>query len=90
MKKETKKPQIAIYQTLGAEQKILIRIEDENVWLTQKLIAELFDVSVPTINEHLKNIFASAELEETSVIRNFRITARDDLDQKVIVRSASI
>lgn len=83
MKKEIRKPQIAIYQTLGDEQKILVRIEDENVWLTQKLIAELFDVSVPTVNEHLKNVFASDELEETSVIRNFRITAKDDLDQKV-------
>jgi hypothetical protein len=77
MKKEAKKPQIAIYQTLGDEQKISVRIEDENVWLTQKLIAELFDVSVPTVNEHLKNIFESDELEENSVIRNFRITATD-------------
>jgi hypothetical protein len=77
MKKETKKPQIAIYHTLGDEQKISVRIEDENVWLTQKLIAELFDVSVPTVNEHLKNIFESDELEENSVIRNFRITATD-------------
>jgi len=77
MKKETKKPQIAIYQTLGNDQKISVRIEDENVWLTQKLIAELFVVSVPTVNEHLKNIFESDELEENSVIRNFRITATD-------------
>jgi len=77
MKKETKKPQIVIYQTLGDKQKISVRIEDENVWLTQKLIAELFDVSVPTVNEHLKNIFESDELEGNSVIRNFRITATD-------------
>ena len=77
MKKETKKPQIAIYQVIGDEQKIRVRIEDENVWLTQKLIAELFDVSVPTVNEHLKNIFESNELDENSVIRNFRITAID-------------
>ena len=39
---------------MGDEKKIRVRIEDENVWLTQKLIAELFDVSVPTVNEHLK------------------------------------
>ncbi len=77
MKKETKIPQIAIYQALGDEQNIRVRIEDENVWLTQKLIAELFVVSVPTVNEHLKNIFESDELEENSVIRNFRITASD-------------
>ena len=74
---ETKKPQIAIYQTLGDEQKIRVRIEDENVWLTQKLIAELFNVDVRTVNEHLKNIFLEQELDENSVIRNFRITAND-------------
>jgi len=80
MKKLFKKPQIAIYQLIGDEQKIRVRIEDENVWLTQKLIAELFDVSIPTVNEHLKNIFESGELDENSVIRNFRITATDDKD----------
>ena len=83
MKKLPKKPQIAIYQVLGDEQKIRVRIEDENVWLTQKLIAELFDVSIPTVNEHLKNIFESGELDENSVIRNFRITATDDKDYDV-------
>ena len=62
MKKLIKNPQIAIYQAIGDEQKIRVRIEDENVWLTQKLIAELFDVSIPTVNEHLKNIFESDEL----------------------------
>jgi len=75
MKKEIKKPQIVIYQTLGDRQKIRVRIEDENVWLTQKLIAELFDVDVRTVNEHLKNIFLEQELVENSVIRKFRITA---------------
>ncbi len=68
---------IAIYNIAGDEQKIRVRIEDENVWLTQKLIAELFDVSVPTVNEHLKNIFNTGELDEISVIRNLRITAAD-------------
>ena len=77
MKKETNKPQIAIYQAIGDGQKIRVRIEDESVWLTQKLIAELFDVDVRTVNEHLKNIFLEQELDENSVIRNFRITATD-------------
>jgi hypothetical protein len=77
MKKETKKPQIAIYQTLGDEQKISVRIEDENVWLTQKLIAELFDVDVRTINEHLMNIYLEHELDENSTIRNFRIVQKE-------------
>ncbi len=56
---------------------IEVRVEDENVWLTQKLIAKLFDVHIATINEHLKNIFTSSELENNSVIRKFLITAGD-------------
>lgn len=54
-----------------------LRYEEENLWLTQKLMAELYNVDVRTVNEHLKNLFASGELEENSVIRNFRITASD-------------
>ena len=77
MKKEIKKPQIVIYQTHGDEQKIRVRIEDENVWLTQKLIAELFSVDVRTINEHLKNIYSEGELNENSTIRNFRIVQNE-------------
>jgi len=56
---------------------IEVRVQDENVWLTQKLIAKLFNVKIPTINEHLKNIFSSSELDENSVIRKFLITAKD-------------
>lgn len=56
---------------------IEIRYEDENIWLTQKTMAQLYDVSVPTINEHIKKIFADSELQESSVIRKFRITATD-------------
>ena len=48
---------------------------DENIWLTQKLMAALYDVETHTINYHLKKIFADGELSEDSVIRNFRITA---------------
>jgi len=77
MKEKKSKPRIAIYQTLGDEQKIRVRIEDENVWLTQKLIAELFDVSIPTVNEHLRNIFESGELEEGATIRKFRIVQKE-------------
>ena len=52
---------------------IEMRYEDENVWLTQKMMAELYDVDVRTINEHLLNIFADNELIETATIRKFRI-----------------
>ena len=50
---------------------------DEDVWLSQKMMAALYDVNVRTINEHLKKIFADHELQEDSVIRKFRITASD-------------
>ena len=66
-----------IFTTTNGQDTIEVKVEDETVWLTQKLIAKLFDVSVATINEHLKNIFKTNELEENSVIRKFRITASD-------------
>jgi len=50
---------------------------DENVWLTQKMMGVLYDVETNTINYHLKKVFADSELQEDSVIRNFRITAAD-------------
>jgi len=50
---------------------------DENIWLTQKMMGVLYDVETHTINYHLKRVFADSELEEDSVIRNFRITAAD-------------
>jgi hypothetical protein len=58
-------------------QSIEIRYENENIWLTQKMLAEIYDVEVHTINYHIKKIFDDNELEENSVIRNFRITASD-------------
>jgi hypothetical protein len=69
--------QIAIYETPDGKIRIEVRFEDENLWLSQKLMAELFGVNVRTINEHLQNIFKSNELQENSVIRKFRITAAD-------------
>ena len=54
-----------------------MRYEDENIWLTQKLMAALYDVDVRTVNYHIKKIFADSELQEDSVIRKFRITADD-------------
>lgn len=65
------------FTSQSGEESLEVRVQDENVWLTQKLMAELFNVNVSTINEHLKNIFKLKELEEASVIRNFLITASD-------------
>jgi len=54
-----------------------VRYEDENIWITQKMMATLYDVETHTINYHIKKIFSDSELQESSVIRNFRITAAD-------------
>ena len=59
------------------ETSVEMRYEDENIWLTQKLMAALYDVDVRTVNYHIKKIFADSELQEDSVIRKFRITAGD-------------
>ncbi|MBN1548902.1 MAG: virulence RhuM family protein [Syntrophaceae bacterium] len=86
MKKDKKKgtqlirnstAEFLIFTGQAREQSIEARYEDESVWLTQKLMAALFAVDVRTVSEHLKNIFASDELDEDSVIRKFRITAAD-------------
>lgn len=66
-----------IFTSQANENTIEVRVEEETVWLTQKLIAELFGVEVNTINYHLKEIFKSEELSEEAVIRKNRITASD-------------
>ncbi|CAM5784283.1 virulence RhuM family protein [Castellaniella caeni] len=66
-----------IFTGQAGEQSIEARYEDETLWLSQKLMAELFGVDVRTVSEHLKNIFASDELAQEAVIRKFRITAND-------------
>lgn len=62
-----------IFQSQNKEDSIEVKYADEMVWLSQKMMAKLFDVDLRTINEHLKNIFKSKELTESSTIRNFRI-----------------
>mgnify|MGYP000556800449 CR=1 FL=1 len=65
--------------SIGDQQdSIEMRYEDENIWLTQKMMATLYDVDVRTINYHVKKIFSDSELQEDSVIRKFRITAADE------------
>lgn len=66
-----------IFTSQAGEDGIEVRVQDENVWLTQKLIAKLFDVNIPNINEHLRNIFSSKELNESSTIRKFRIVRKE-------------
>lgn len=65
------------YSSSSGTVKVQVLVEDETLWTSQRGMAEIFDVDVRTINEHLQNIFISQELGENSVIRNFRITAVD-------------
>ena len=58
----------------GADEKsIEMRYEDENIWLTQKMMASLYDVDVRTINDHIKKIYSDSELEQSTTIRKYRI-----------------
>ena len=67
---------IIIYKNPNGSIKIDVRLEEENVWLTQDQMATLFSKAKSTINEHIKNVFAEGELDEKVVIRKFRITTR--------------
>jgi hypothetical protein len=79
------KKELSIFRSSAAEyltfvaasgdnpESIEIRYEDDNIWLTQKMMAVLYDVDVRTINEHITNIYTDMELEENATVRNFRI-----------------
>jgi len=71
-----------IFTSQSGEDSIEVKVFDESVWLTQNMIAQLFDKGRSTITEHLKNIFESEELEEKSVCRDFRHTAKDGKNYK--------
>lgn len=58
-----------IFTSQSGEQSIEARYEDETIWLSQKLMAQLFDVDVRTVNEHLKNIYKSDELQGDATVR---------------------
>ena len=58
-----------------------MRYEDENIWLTQKMLATLYDVEVSTINEHIKKIYSDNELNESATIRKFRIVQTEGIRQ---------
>ena len=69
--------QFLFYASEDGNIKVQVFVRDETVWASQKGMAEIFDVDVRTINEHLQNIFKTRELDESAVIRNYRITADD-------------
>ena len=66
-----------IYTTPEGDAKVDVFLHDDTIWLTQKKMAELFNVEISTINEHLKNIYLTKELEKNSTIRDFRIVQQE-------------
>ncbi len=70
---DTKKGEIVIYKAKSGAVRLDVRLEKETVWLNQAHMARLFDKMIPTINEHLKNIYHEGELDKSSTIRKFRI-----------------
>lgn len=72
---------MVLYQTEDGRARIQCRFEDETIWLTQRLIAELFQKDVRTINEHLVNIYDERELERAATIRKFRIVQTEGARQ---------
>ncbi|HEY4831877.1 MAG TPA: RhuM family protein [Waddliaceae bacterium] len=65
--------ELILYQTEDGYTRIEVRLQEETVWLNQKMIAELFQKDVRTINEHIQNIYNEQELQSQATIRNFRI-----------------
>ena len=68
--------EILLYKTANQDIKLEVLIQDETIWLNQKQISELFDVKVPAISKHLKNIFMSGELDEEVVVSKMEITTQ--------------
>ena len=79
MSQEKDKPgagsELLLYRTEDDRTRIEVRLGDGSVWLTQRLMADLYQVSVPTVNEHLSNAYAEREIEPERTIRKFRIVA---------------
>lgn len=73
----TAKPEMLIYQNEDGSVKLEVRIEDENIWLTQQLMAKLFDTTKQNVGLHLKNIFKDRELSPDSVVKESFTTAAD-------------
>ncbi len=69
--------------TGSAQTSVEMRYEDENIWLTQKMMATVYEVSVPAINQHLKRIFADNEREEAAVIKQYLTNAADGKNYQV-------
>ena len=69
--------EIILYPAPDGRTRVECRFAGETVWLTQALMAELFDISIPTVNEHLKGVYEDQELDPEATIRKFRIVRRE-------------
>ena len=74
---QTNTSQFILYQSEDGQTKLDVRFVDETVWLSQTMMAVLFQTSKQNIGQHLKNIFSEQELDEDSVVKNFFTTAAD-------------
>lgn len=72
---------VLMYQAEDGQTKLEVRLENDTAWLTQKMMAELFQVAVPTINEHIKNIFDEGELTSQATVRKFLIVQNEGTRQ---------
>ncbi len=71
-----------LYQTEDGQVKLEVRLQNETVWLTQQMIAELFQTTVPNISMHIRNIYAEGELTPEATIKKF-LTVRQEGNRAV-------
>jgi len=76
------KGEFLLYQTDDGQVKIDVRLEDETIWLTQQMMADLFQTTKQNIGQHLKNVFDEGELVQDSVVKKFFTTAADGKQYK--------
>lgn len=81
--------QFLVYESENGQMKIEVRLEDETVWLTQQLMAELFQTTKQNVGQHLKNVFAEGELRHDSVVKKSFTTAADGKQYLEDLRSAA-
>ena len=77
MNKQINTGEVVIYQTEDGQASLEVSLVEETVWLNQAEMCQLFEKNKRTISEHVRNIFKEDELQESSVVRKFRTTARD-------------
>ena len=76
-------PQFLLYQAKGDQPRVLVRVEDETVWLSQAQLVEVFQTSKQNISLHIRNVFEEGELEESSVVKEYLTTAADGKSYQV-------